>query len=152
MSTTLTWRDNDETMVIRTDFAHETEWTEIQLAIVEPQTEDDFMADVRFVDDRSCDGLTVPQLLELVPADSNEVLVFIVDTETLTHPDRPVLAVRVWDYEEGGGDNGKGPDYGSTFRVIPSEMWAVENNISLANMDWEDFTDNVDDDGIFRGF
>jgi Domain of unknown function (DUF6924) len=31
-------------------------------------------------------------------------------------------------------------------------MWSVENNLSIANMDFEDFADATDDDGIFRGF
>ena len=30
--------------------------------------------------------------------------------------------------------------------------WSVENNLSIANMDWEEFADAVDDAGIFRGF
>ena len=49
-------------------------------------------------------------------------------------------------------NQGKGPQYGATFRVVPSEMWSVQNNLTISNMDWEEFTDNVDTDGIFRGF
>ena len=41
---------------------------------------------------------------------------------------------------------------GRTFRVIPSEMWSVENNLSIANMDFAEFADAVDEDGVFRGF
>jgi hypothetical protein len=28
----------------------------------------------------------------------------------------------------------------------------VENNLSLANMDWAESAGNVEDDGVFRGF
>jgi hypothetical protein len=31
-------------------------------------------------------------------------------------------------------------------------MWSVENNLSLANMDFDEFADAVDAAGIFRGF
>jgi hypothetical protein len=31
-------------------------------------------------------------------------------------------------------------------------MWGVENNLSIANMDFEEFADAVGPDGIFRGF
>jgi len=31
-------------------------------------------------------------------------------------------------------------------------MWDVENNLSLAILDFADFADAVDKDGIFRGF
>jgi hypothetical protein len=33
-----------------------------------------------------------------------------------------------------------------------SEIWAVENNLSLGNMDFEDFAGAVDANGVFRGF
>jgi hypothetical protein len=38
------------------------------------------------------------------------------------------------------------------FRVVPQEMWAVENNLSLGNMDFKEFADAVGQDGVFRGF
>jgi hypothetical protein len=75
---------------------------------------------------------------------------FLVDTQTLTHPDRPILVVNRYDYVEGLEDQGKGPQYGATFRVVPSAMWCVQNNLSLANMDWEELAESVDDDGLFR--
>jgi hypothetical protein len=57
----------------------------------------------------------------------------------------PLLAVRRPDEEE--------PDDGyDELRVIAEELWEVENNISLANMDWEEFVDAAEDDGVFRGF
>jgi uncharacterized protein DUF6924 len=40
---------------------------------------------------------------------------------------------------------------GKTFRVIPAEMWSVENNFSLANLDFADFVEAVDNEGIYRG-
>jgi hypothetical protein len=55
-------------------------------------------------------------------------------------PEHPVLALDLYS------------DPGRTLRVIPSEMWGVENNLSLANMDFEEFADAVDKDGVFRGF
>jgi hypothetical protein len=41
---------------------------------------------------------------------------------------------------------------GRSFRVIVQELWGVENNLSLANMDFEEFADSCDPDGVFRGF
>lgn len=140
--------------VIRTDFAHELQWERIQTAIVEPQTEDGFIADVEFVDDRAYDGLTPSGLLEIAADQADDTFAFLVDTLALTHPDNPILVVKVYDFVEGAGPDaeGRGPLYGATFRVVPSEMWAVQNNLSIANMDWEEFAGSVDDDGIFRGF
>ena len=62
------------------------------------------------------------------------------DRITLAQPNYPILVVDLYDQP------------GQTFRVIPAEMWGVENNLSIANMDFEEFADAVDQDGIFRGF
>ncbi|MFG1871503.1 DUF6924 domain-containing protein [Micromonospora arborensis] len=145
-------RDSSAPLMIRTDFASDDEWTRLTAAVVEPQTEDEFEADVDFVDDRAFDGVTAAQLLQLVPADVHVTFAFLADTQTFAHPDRPILVVNLYDWVEGLEEQGRGPLYGTTFRVVPSEMYSVENNLSLSNMDWEEFADAVDDDGIFRGF
>ena len=38
------------------------------------------------------------------------------------------------------------------FRRIPSELWSIDNNLNIANMDWENFAATVDEGGVFRGF
>ena len=58
----------------------------------------------------------------------------------LSHPEHPILVVDLND------------EPGRAFRVVPREMWSVENNLSLANLDYRDFADDVGPDGIFRGF
>jgi hypothetical protein len=35
---------------------------------------------------------------------------------------------------------------------VPAELWSVENNINLANLDWADFARSAGPDGVFRGF
>jgi hypothetical protein len=37
---------------------------------------------------------------------------------------------------------------GRTFRAIPSQIRGIENNLSIGNMDFFEFADNVDEDGI----
>lgn len=66
---------------------------------------------------------------------------FLADETTLTSAEHPILAVWVLPrrvYE--------------LFRVVPGEVWSVENNINLGNMDWWSFTEATDADGVFRGF
>jgi hypothetical protein len=43
-------------------------------------------------------------------------------------------------------------ELGRIFRVVPREVSSIDNNLSIANMDWSDFADNVDADGVFHGF
>lgn len=75
------------------------------------------------------------------------IVSFIADRMTLTAADHPIMAV--WVLLPIADDDRPEPE---PFRVVPSELWSVENNINLANMDWEDFTRSVDADGVFRGF
>lgn len=130
--------ESEGALVLRTDFSDDGAWAAVRTASAAPVGL--FRANLAFVDDRRYDGLTIERLLQLVPEDSGPTFVFLVDRETLTRPDHPILVVDLFEQR------------GRSFRVIPSEMWGVENNLSLANMDWEDFADCVDADGVFRGF
>ena len=99
-----------------------------------------FRANVAFVSDRSYEGLTVAQIADAVPAAFRHSFIFVADETAIRHSEHPLLVIDL------------GDEPGRTFRVIPSEMWGVENNLSIANMDFHEFADNVEDDGVFRGF
>jgi hypothetical protein len=129
----------DRSLVLRTDFSNDSAWDSICTAIQEI-SEDGFCASVDCINDPAYDALTVEQLVILAAESETCSFAFLVDQIALTHPDRPILVVDL--YEQPG----------RTFRVIPREMWSVENNLSIANMDYSDFAENVDQDGIFRGF
>lgn len=129
----------DNALVLRTDFSDNSAWESICVAVKEPVGEFQFRAHVDCVSDPAYDGLTVEQLLALRGNDSRSFM-FVVDRTALTHPDHPILVVDL--YREPG----------RTFRVIPCELQGVENNLSISNMDFGEFADNADSDGIFRGF
>jgi hypothetical protein len=38
------------------------------------------------------------------------------------------------------------------FRCVASEIWGVDNNLNIANMDWEEFAGMAESDGVFRRF
>ena len=128
----------ENSLVLRTDFSDSLAWSDICAEIQQPVGE--FMAYVECVSDPEYEGLQPEQLVSASALGPYRGYVFVVDRTTLTHPEHPILVVDL------------NIDPGRTFRVIPAEMWAVENNLSLANMDFDEFADAVDDDGIFRGF
>lgn len=123
--------------MLRTDFSSDADWETVCAAVRAPQGE--FQAYVDFVSDRQYEGLAAEQLVAL-PAGSYRTFLFVADQTALTHPDHPILVIDLADQP------------GRTFRVVPSEMWSVENNLSLANLDFSDFAESVGGDGIFRGF
>ena len=136
-----------QSLLIRTDFSDDDAWRAVAVAAMAPIPQGDgseFAAYLTCIDNSENDGMTVEGLLETI-GEPPPYYAFLVDAETVTNPEMPIVAVYT------------GPDYserprGRAFRVIPSEMWSVENNLSIANMDFESFADSADHDGIFRGF
>lgn len=140
--------------VIRTDFSDDDTWSAIGTALQQPveyhalralreatgRPEMTFRAYVELLDDPAYDGLTADQLLDLVPENYEHSFLLIADHVTISGPEHTLLVVDVAD-EPGRG-----------FRALPIAVQSIENNLSIANMDFADFADNVGDDGIFRGF
>jgi hypothetical protein len=141
----------ENALVLRTDFSDDGAWDRICAAVQEEVGE--FRAYVTCVSDREYEGLTTERLMSLEPykdlkpydvseRDSGQfrTFFFMVDRIALTHPERPILVIDLFE------------EPGRTFRVVASEMWGVENNLSGGNMDFSEFADNTGEDGIFRGF
>ncbi len=135
----------DATLLIRTDFSDTAAWQAVHTAIMTPN-EDDFLANVHVVDDPAYRDLTTEQVVSLPPAEA--FLMIVADRTALTSPGMPLLAVL---RNEADGDDETEEDH-DELRVTAEVLWSIENNISLANMDWEEFVDAADGDGVFRGF
>jgi hypothetical protein len=132
-------------VLVRTWFGDDEAWEQLKIAIATPN-EHGFLAYVLVVEDRSYVGLDPRTLAALTPEVTDgldgAIVSFLADETTLTTAGWPILVVRVLPGE------GKFPP----FRVIASELWSVENNLNLANMDWRDFYRAADRNGVFRGF
>jgi hypothetical protein len=136
-----------ESLLIRTDFTDDAAWRNIAVAAMAPVPQGgdtEFAAYLTCIDNPEYDGLTIDGLLEAI-GEPPPYYAFLVDAETVKNPEMPIVTVYT------GPDEPERPR-GRTFRVIPSEMCGVENNLSIANMDFESFADSVDEDGVFRGF
>ena len=127
-------------LVLRTDFSSQATWETIRTEIQEPVGVLRFRANIEFLDNPQYAGLTATQLLELVSKNYPHNFIVIVDQAAISHPEHPLLII---DLFEGSGNE---------FRAIPSTIQSIENNLSIANMDFEEFAEAVDEDGIFRGF
>ncbi|AYJ48024.1 DUF6924 domain-containing protein [Rhodococcus sp. P1Y] len=131
-----------ESLFIRTDFTEDTAWRDIAVAAMAEDAE--FPAYLTCIDNREYDGLTVAGLLGII-GEPPPYYVFLVDAETVRNPESPIAAVYT------GPDDPDRPR-GRFFRIVPSEIAGAANNWSIANMDFEDFADSADEDGVFRGF
>ncbi|HWY29181.1 MAG TPA: hypothetical protein VNX46_00415 [Candidatus Acidoferrum sp.] len=130
----------ENSLVLRTHFSDESAWEAFCAAIQQPNEDFGFTAGVDFVSDPEYDGLTAELLPSVLSEDSERMFAFIIDQDALSRPDHPILVVDLFD------------EPGRTFRVIRSEMWSVENNLSIANMGFSEFAEAAGPDGVFRGF
>jgi hypothetical protein len=129
-----------KTLALRTDFSDEAGWQSLCATIQDPQkSSDDFIAEVDFVSEQNFEGVAAEQLPSLV-SDDSKPCALIIDKMAVSNPEHPILIVDLQD------------EPGRAFRAIASELWAVENNLSIGNMGFEEFAGAVGKDGIFRGF
>jgi hypothetical protein len=125
--------------VVRTYFSDDSDWEKISAKFV-ANYEMGFKANLEFLNDKKYDGFTSQELINDGLGDYEHSFIFIADKITFEGEDNSLLCIDLYD------------EIGRTFRVIPSELWGVENNLSISNMDFADFYDNCDEKGVFRGF
>jgi hypothetical protein len=127
------------TPVLRTDFSDDRRWEAVRAAIETPN-EDDFRAYVDYLDDPAYRDLTPEQVLALVPVEFEHAIVIVADATALAGEEVPLLVIDVAD------------ERGRMLRVTVEELWGIENNLSIANMDFVEFFDSAAEDGVFGGF
>ncbi|QIZ37057.1 hypothetical protein [Saccharopolyspora sp. ASAGF58] len=140
--------DTPDVPVIRTDFSDQTAWERVKAGI-SWVTPDEFEANVTYVDDPAFAGLTVTDLLESGPDRATHALLLVVDETTIHSLDHPILVVDLGSEPDPAND-WPGEPAGRSFRAVPHTIQEIENNLTISNMDWEEFADGVDDDGVRR--
>ncbi|MBO0694164.1 MAG: hypothetical protein J2P58_14765 [Acidimicrobiaceae bacterium] len=130
--------------VVRTDYSSDAAWQWICEQIASP-TDEGFKANVEFVEDRSLEGLVERAIVEAIPrgypSHYPHAVLFVVDAIAISPPDHALLVVDL--HEANPSEH---------FRAIPRAVQSIENNLSIANMDFVEFASAVDPAGIFRGF
>ncbi|MCZ4499551.1 MAG: hypothetical protein JWQ74_2104 [Marmoricola sp.] len=129
---------------VRTDFSDDDGWARVVAAATATQGLDaeepgDFEANIEPISDPQYDGLSPAALADGAPEDYIG-FVFLVDATSYASDELTVVVV---DLDE---------EPGRSFRTVVGEVSAIEANLSLANMDFEDWADSVDGDGVFRAF
>jgi hypothetical protein len=128
----------DRSLLVRTDFSDDLAW-ELLADEAQRENQDGFRAYVEPISDPSFDGAGWDVVKAAIPGNDNGAAVlFVADAVALASPDRPILVVDLVSSR-------------TPFRSLPSELWGIDNNLNIANMDWEEFADRVGNDGVFRG-
>lgn len=131
--------------LVRTDFSNEEVWVAIRKLVCLPQIEPlsgmECYANLETIDEPRFKDKVYRDIVGDLPDDYPGYVVFLVDTETITNKELPIL---VMDFSF--------TDQIKSLRAIPSAIQSIENNLSLGNMDFDDFYNARDYDGIFRSF
>lgn len=129
-----------DALVLRTDFSDDATWEAICAKIRRPVGIFRFRAHVAFLSDPTYEGAGPADIRALTSPNYAHTFLFIVDRLAVAHPEHPLLVLDLYE------------DSTNIFRTIPAQIQGIENNLSIANMDFEEFAGAVDADGIFRDF
>ncbi len=132
--------DAEHPAVLRTDFTDDQTWSSLCGLISSPIGKEGFLASVAFVDDPCFADVPPETLRDRIPGNHRHSFIVIADRTTFAETEQPLLVMDLLDQP------------GRMFRALPTRIQAIENNLSIANMGFEDFAEAADADGIFRGF
>src|ERR1700730_6812291 len=123
----------NDPVVIRTDFDNQQAWETICKLIRAPVHEfgEPYYAYVEFLDDTEFRNLSKEELLARVPGDYNHTFLLVVDSIAISQPEFPILVIDVR------------IERGRSFRATPEQIQGIQNNLSIANMDFYEFADAV---------
>ncbi len=124
-------------LLIRTDFSNDAKWESIVNKINSPAN--GYEPVITYINDKRYEGLAIEQLPHFELDQEEHDFIFLVDGETISHNEGAILCI---DLAE---------NFGSHFRVIPSCISEVSNNLFITNCDFEDFQNITESDGVYRG-
>ncbi len=126
-----------DTPLVRTYFGDAAAWQALS-AIIETPNADGFRAYVTMVDDPRFADVAPERIVEISDTATGHALLILADAVAMSDPAGPLLCIETCT--------------GRRLRVVANALWSIENNLSLANMDFEEFVAAADASGIFHGF
>lgn len=130
-------------LLVRTDYSDDGAWRAAVESATAVYEADDFErsgACLELVEAPELAGLTPPDLV-LLPRAGYLSEIAVADARTMK--DQTILFLDLNEYNE---------QVGRTFRAVPQQVEPIAVNLALANMDFFEFADSADPDGVFRDF
>lgn len=145
--------------LVRTDFSCDVMWNNLTTQVLAPQLEQgqEFFADLDCISHGKFEDLDPESVVHLLPDSYNYFLCMVADRYTFKTPGLPILVLGFAPVHDTSEDFRRYPRQVpaqdvKSFRALPKTMQSIENNLSLANLDFNDFLRSVESDGVFRGF
>ncbi|MUL44282.1 hypothetical protein FZ103_24500 [Streptomonospora sp. PA3] len=122
--------ETDYSPLLRTDFTDDAAWQ-----VLLERLGRDWMT---VLADRGHQGLSVPELVGLVPEGSRYPVLVVADGRTFSADERSLLLI---DVDE---------EPGRTVRVAPAAVPSVVGNLAIRNRTFDDYLDAVDGAGVYQ--
>jgi hypothetical protein len=111
-----------------------------------------YVPNIQPVQDRAFEGATGESLARLADGQTYGYLI-LADSRSMRESAGGDLTVALVDLSVEAEDTEEfGWVLGREFRSDVTEVASIEANLSIANMDFDEFADGVGSDGVFRGF
>ena len=123
--------------LIKIATARDVQWAAVVAATQSPALP--FLAKIEFVAKPEFAGKTVDEALALLPKDYPYSFVFLADERALEEEGFPCYCVDLLDERR------------PRIRVDAKHLASVENNLTMANMDFAEFAEAAKAKGVFRG-
>jgi hypothetical protein len=154
----------EATPLIRTDFIDDAAWQELVDQASKPVDfdhpdnpdpgEDGYVPYIAPVEDRRYEAMSGPALADIaMAADLMQGYALLADARSMSEAAAGgELTVTYVDLSPYAVEDAKLFDTfpGNSFRCVVTEVASIEANLSIANLDFSDFVDSVDADGVYR--
>ena len=130
-------------LLVRTDYSDDAAWRVALSAATAVYDADDYGRVGALLQPVECPELEnlTPQDLTRLPRENYLSELAVADARTMQ--DQTVMFVDLNEFNQ---------QVGRTFRSVPQEVEPIVANLSISNMDFFEFADRADPDGVFRGF
>lgn len=128
-------------LVVRTDFSDDAAFDDV-CGLISSGDCEGYMPDVVRFEDRRLSGAAPDEVYQRC-VDTDIEYLFIADARSIADPEHPLLVLNADSDDERTG---------ATFRTLPAQVCSIDANLGISNMDYREFADEVDPDGVFRGF
>ena len=135
------------TALLRVDFDDDSIWRRVRDAVLAPLTPGD-VSNLIVIEDKEFEGVDLARL-ETAPEGYEKRVLIVFDRQSREHATHPLLLID-WFAEVDEDDDERFMP--GAIRIAPEHVPEAEINLSLANMDLDDYVAHADQEGIFRGF
>ncbi len=124
--------------LIKTATGSENEWKNTVMTVSSPP--DPYFAAIEFVESSTFEGKRIEDIISSLPENYPYSFVFFADERTMKETNYPCLVVDLIE-----------PNHPS-FRANAITLASIENNLSIANMGFEEFAEAAKETDVFNGF